>query len=187
MVTVQPLVSEFTIVGRLEDLLLSSQGRIKYLSLTTPEADYVISVAKEQGESSMYLQPGCYLKVTGMRKYKLHQSEIKYKAYRIEVLPDTFLADDALTKSRPARAKILVCQGSSCGSKGGKTVCQLLAQELADQDLAEKIEIKVTGCMKRCKQAPYLVMPGRKAYGKVQPQQVSGLIQSHLRKYSALP
>ncbi|MEO1671170.1 MAG: (2Fe-2S) ferredoxin domain-containing protein [Cyanobacteria bacterium J06631_2] len=182
MVALQPLVSEFTFVGKLEDLILSSKGRVKYLNLTTPEADYVINVAKEQGDLSKYLQPGCYLQVTGMRKHKLHQEKTEYKAYRIELLQNTPLSDYAVTPSRPARAKILVCQGSSCGKKGGKTVCQILAQELTEKGLAEEMEIKVTGCMKQCKQAPYLVMPGRKAHGRVQPQQVSGLLKSHLRK-----
>ena len=35
MVILQPLVSEFTIVSRLEDFVTSSKGRIEYLSLST--------------------------------------------------------------------------------------------------------------------------------------------------------
>ena len=43
MVALQPLVSEFTIVGRLDGFIISSKGRIKHLSISTPEGDYLIT------------------------------------------------------------------------------------------------------------------------------------------------
>ena len=177
MVALQPLVSEFTIVGRLEDFVISSKGRIKYLSLSTPEEDYSIALAKSPNNVlGKYLKPGCHLKVTGMRKCKLDRAEeVEYKAYRIELLPEQ--ASLSLTISpKQKKAKILVCQGSSCGKKGGQAICNLLQTELKAKGITNKVEIKTTGCMKQCKQAPYLIMPGRNVYSRVKPAQVSRLV-----------
>ena len=179
MVGIQPLVSEFTLIGRLEDFIIDSKGRIKYLSLCTSEDEYLIKVAKEQTKAlQQYLQPGCQIKVSGMRKYKLHKEEVKYKAYRIELLAEATISN---TKVKPNRkTKILVCQGSSCCKKGSKTIIKLLQSEVAATGMTGEVEIKMTGCMKQCKQAPCLVMPGRNSYSRVQAKQIPSLVQSNL-------
>ena len=182
MVVLQPLVSEFTIVGRLEDFVISSKGRVKYLSLSTPEEDYAIAVAKSPQNFSQNIKPGCCLRVTGMRKNKLHQAEVEYKAYTIELLAEPAISDRAIAtdKTNKSKAKILICQGSSCSKKGSRTICQLLQTELKVRGITSEIEIKTTGCMKQCKQAPNLIMPGRNSYSRVHSHQVSKLVSKHL-------
>ena len=178
MVALHPLVSEFTIVGRLEDFVISD-SRIKYLSLSTLEADYLIAVAKSpKNLLGEHLKLGCHLKVTGMRKYKLHQEQVEYKAYKIELLSEQSSTKTAIAPSR-LKTKILVCQGSSCLKKGSQAICKLLQTELITKGITNKVEIKTTGCMKQCKQAPCLIMPGRNHYTRVQPQQVSKLASKH--------
>ncbi len=191
MVAIQPLVSEFTIIGTLEDLIVNDKGRVKYLYLSTPEEDYAIAVAKSPTSPlSQQLQPGCYLKVTGMRKYKLHQDQLEYKAYRIELLPSPVISpDDAESTSIPGKikttkpkVKVLFCQNSNCWQKGGKVACELLKTELRTEGIIDQVEIKTTGCMKQCKQAPNIVMmPGRKRYSRMQPQELSALITKQVR------
>lgn len=188
MVALPLLVSEFTTVGRLEDFVISSKGRIKYISLSTPEADYSMSVAKSPKYIlSHYLKPGCCLKVTGMRKYKLDREQFEYKAYNIELLPEQSPPQTAFDSTTPkalatkTKAKILVCQGSSCCKKGSRAISNLLQTELKDRGMTDEVEIRTTGCMKQCKQAPCLIMPGRNSYSRVRPQQVSGLVSRHLQ------
>lgn len=164
MVAVQPLVSEFTIVGRLSDLEVNSKGRVKSIYLSTPEADYTMEVAKEaRGRGNVlgrYLKPGCHLKVAGMRKNKLHLAEISYRAYYIELLPESEIFRDNPLQTNKPKIKILVCQGSSCRRKGSINADKLLRTELAElaklqeQEMTEEVEIKTTGCWKQCKQAP---------------------------------
>ncbi len=178
-IALPPLVSEFTITGRLEDFVVNSKGRVKSLYISTDESDYSIEVAKEQKNIlGKYLQPGCHLKVTGMRKYKLDRQQAYYKAYRIELLAQQVPAQIKSTGNKPL-AKILVCQGSSCSKKGSQTICQLLQTELKAQGVTGKVAIQTTGCMKQCKQAPYIIMPGRNSYRRVQPQQISKLVSKH--------
>ena len=175
-----PLVSEFTIVGQLEDCIANSKGCIKYLYLSTPEADYTIEVAKGQ-TIGKHLPERCWLKVTGMRKHEIHKDRVKYKAYRIELLPARAREKTTSPKAiaTETKAKVLVCQGSSCRKNGGQ-ICRLLQAGLQAKNIAD-IEIKTTGCLKQCKQAPNLiVMPGGIRYSRVQPQQVSKLIAKHL-------
>ena len=178
-----PLVSEFTIVGKLEDCIANSKGCIKYLYLSTPEADYTIEVAKGK-TIGKDLQPSCWLKVTGMRKYEIHEDRVKYKAYKIELLPagvkEKATSFKAIALKERPKAKVLVCQGSSCRKNGGK-ICELIQTQLQAKDMSDRVEIKTTGCLKQCKQAPNLIiMPGGIRYSRVQPKQVPNLIAKHL-------
>lgn len=174
-----PLVSEFTIVGQLEDCITNSKGCIKYFYLSTSEADYTIEVAKGQ-MFDKHLRPRCWLKVTGMRKYEIHQDRVRYKAYKIELLPALVSKTTSKTVATEKKAKVLVCQGSSCRKNGGQ-ICGLLQTRLQAENIADRVEIKTTGCFKQCKQAPNLiVMPGGTRYSRVQPKQVSKLIAKHL-------
>ena len=181
MVALQPLVSEFNIVGRLEDVVVNSKGCVKYLYLSTPEADYSMVVVKEQKNVlNKYLKPGCHLKVTGMRKYKLHQEKIEYKVYRIELLPQQAITNTISTNAKP-KAKVLICQSSTCWQKGGKAAYETLQTELQAKGITNEVEIITTGCLKQCKQAPNLViMPGKNRYSRVQPKQLSQLIVKYL-------
>ncbi|HEY9767160.1 MAG TPA: (2Fe-2S) ferredoxin domain-containing protein [Coleofasciculaceae cyanobacterium] len=236
MVAVQPLVSEFTIIGRLEDFVVGSKARLKYLYLSTPEANYSIEVAKshksvlsdrlldrgaDRGRNlpisnppkqecglsvnahqdtteagvqldretptrwsaetvGQHLQRGCWLEVTGMRKYELHKQQIKYKAYKIKLLSESTTPHRLSTATKP-KAKVLICQSSTCWKKGGKAACELLQAQLQAKDMMDKVEIKTTGCLKQCKQAPNLViMPGGIRASRVQPKQIFELIAKHL-------
>ena len=187
MAMVQPLVSEFTVVGKLEDFIGKSDNSIKYLQITTEREEYSIKVAKElRSRLGQHLQPGCWLKVTGMRKYELHKGQVKYKAYRVELLAEKLEKEFASEQAKRAKktkpkAKVLFCQKSTCWKKGGKATCQTLKNELQQQGIAEKVEIKTVGCLKQCKKAPNIVvMPDKARYHNVNPKQVSLLIKKHL-------
>ena len=184
MVAVQPLVSEFTIIGKLEEFVVNGKNRLKYLYLSTEAKDYSIKVAKSpKNLLSLDLKSGCYLKVTGMRKYELHQDQLEYTAYKIELLPEQLDTPTITPKVKASHqtVKVLFCQSPNCWKKGGKAACALLQNELCSQGILDRVEIKTTGCMKQCKQAPNLViMPGRNRYSGVQPEQLSALIAKQL-------
>ncbi len=188
MAIIQPLVSQFTITGELEDFVTKSGGCIKSLQVVTEEQEeYWIKVAKELGKSlGKKLQSGCLLKVTGMRKYEIHKGEVKYKAYGVELLskpvskPVISSTSDVAVATKP-KAKVLFCQKSTCWKQGGKAACQLLKAELQSRGIADKVEIKTVGCLKQCKKAPNIViMPDKARYSRVKLKQVPGFIEKHL-------
>jgi len=183
MVTVKPLVSEFSLIGELEDLVINSKGRVKYLYLSTSEKHFGIKVAKEQKNIlSQYLKVGCSLRVSGMRKCKPHQSETEYKAYVIELLAEPLKPTSTSSCTR-SKSQILICQSSSCCKQGGKAVYEKLRTELHFQDIYDQVEIKTIGCLKHCKQGPNLIMPDKNRHSRVKPQQVSTLIRKHLVRH----
>lgn len=187
MATVQPLVSEFTITGKLEDYITKSNDCIKSLQLVTEKGEYWIKLAKELRNSlKNKLQPGCLLKVTGMRKHEIHKGKVKYKAYGIELLKKPVL-EPVLSNIQPGKvgtkpkAKVLFCQKYTCWKKGGKAACALLKAELERRGMANEVEIKTVGCLNQCKKAPNVVMmPDKAKYSKVSPKQITNLIHKHL-------
>ena len=188
MTMMQPLVSSFTVTGKLADLTTKSNDSIKTLKLVTEHGEYQIKVAKEiRTKLSKKLQTGCLVKVTGMRKYKMKQGEINYKAYEIELLSKPVIEKAVTQSSNSAvatkpKAKVLFCQKSTCWNKGGgQLACETLKAQLQSRGIADRVEVKTVGCLKQCKKAPNLVvMPDKARYSKVKPKQISSLIEEHL-------
>ena len=191
MVALQPLVSEFTLVGELKDFIIKSNGRVKYLQLSTQTEEYCLKVAKENKYIlNKHLQIGCKLKITGMQKNKLHKGEIEYTAYTIELIPKPVARNSnhdlqATSESRGTKVKVLFCQKSTCWQQGGKAACELLKAELENRGIREQVEIKTTGCLKQCKQAPNMVvLPDNVRYSRVQAKQIPALIERTISPHS---
>ena len=193
MMTITPLVSEFVAIGQLQDVTIKSDGRVKYIVLSSDREDYSIKVAKDQPKKlGKKLQIGCKLKVKGMLKHNPKKNVSEYKAYAIELLspakieelPKIQVATTKSTKSKKSKktkAKVLICQKNNCWKKGGQAVYQELKSELEKRGIAEEVEIKTTGCLKKCKKAPNMVMlPDKEHYVRVKPKQVSNLVEKHL-------
>lgn len=182
----QPLISSFTVTGRLEDLTTKSKDSIKNFKLVTEHGEYQIKVAKEiRTKLGKKLQDGCVVKVTGMRKHK--KGEVKYKAYKIELLGKPAIEKTVTQSANSAvatkpKAKVLFCQKSTCWKKrGGRVACETLKAQLQSRGIADRVEVKTVGCLKQCKKAPNLVvMPDKARYSKVKPEQISSLIEEHL-------
>lgn len=191
MMTITPLVSKFTAIGELQDLTVKSDGRVKYLLLSSDEDEYWIKVAKDQPKNlGKHLQPGCKLKVEGMLKQKIAKDKAEYKAYSIQLIsaPETIAtpvieshkAKSDKPKKTKTKAKVLVCKKSNCWNKGGKKVCQQLETELEKRGIRELVEIKTTGCLKKCKKAPnVIVLPDKKQHVRVSPKQVPAMVEEH--------
>lgn len=188
--TITPLISEFVAIGELQDITTKSDGRVKYLLLSTEEDDYSIKVAKDQPKNlGKQLKLGCKVKVKGMLKQKIKQDRSEYKAYSIELLSAPSAVDNSQEKastvkpdkSKKKKARVLICKKSNCWKKGGKEVYQKLISELGDRGIKDQVEIKTTGCLKKCKKAPnMIVLPDKKQYVKVGSKEVPSIVNKHL-------
>ncbi len=79
-------------------------------------------------------------------------------------------------------ATILVCQKSDCRKRGGAQVCQALEQHLRDRGLENQVTIKATGCMKRCKAGPnMIIMPDKTRYSHIEPSEIPQMIDEHFQ------
>ncbi|MGF1480899.1 MAG: (2Fe-2S) ferredoxin domain-containing protein [Cyanophyceae cyanobacterium] len=178
--------SDFNLIGQFRGFV-TKDDKIKYLKLATADKEYRIKLSKEIRQN-LYLAvyPGCCLQVSGKSQQE-RKGKVKLKAdtFQVSELASSPQASSAsvpqppLVKPKP-KASVLVCQKSSCWKRGGKEVCQALAESLSDRHLTDEVRIKLTGCLKRCKKGPNVVMmPNKAVYSKVQPAQVPALVEEH--------
>ena len=78
-----------------------------------------------------------------------------------------------------SKRRLTVCGGTGCRALSSDGVGEALSAELAKQNLAEKIELKITGCPGFCEQGPIVVIwPERVLYVKVAPRDAPDIIKS---------
>ena len=78
---------------------------------------------------------------------------------------------------------ILVCGGTACFSGGGDKIIEEFKAQLAEQGLAEKVQVVATGCLGFCEQGPIVkVLPQGTFYVQVKPEDVKEIVNEHLVK-----
>jgi (2Fe-2S) ferredoxin len=174
--------------------------KLKFLRLSTVDGEYRIKLSKDL-RVALYrsLTPGEWVQVTGCQTLKPEKGIAKLKAYQVSsVLPrsgqpgpsgqfaQTSLnsASNRVESSSPvgaasAKPTILICQKSDCCKRGGRAVANALQAELSDRGLTDQVTVKPTGCMKRCKAGPNVVMPDKTRYSHIRPDTVPELLDKH--------
>ncbi|SKB11366.1 conserved hypothetical protein [Planktothrix sp. PCC 11201] len=189
---------EFNLTGTIQNVGIKD-GKPKVITLMTSLGLLLIKISKQAriiGISD--LAPGYQVKVTGQKKQDFKTGKIKLKATRVlssskpisTLTPSVAfnsqihqdgeipLSDPLVITVKPA--KILVCQKSDCRKRGGDRVCAILEKELVQRGLEDQVTIQKTGCLKKCKSGPNIVMlPDKTHYSKVEPHKISGLIEQH--------
>ncbi|MGL5942190.1 MAG: (2Fe-2S) ferredoxin domain-containing protein [Waterburya sp.] len=187
------IANSFRLKGRLTKIH-TQKSKIKYIKLATEQGKYWLKIPKKLRTSISSLSTGCQLEVLGISKKHPKTDKVKYKAQTVILIapkqePETTPTIKTKTVSLlpvlntevKSKAQVLICQKSNCWKNGGKEVCQQLENSLGDRKLTKKIPIKKTGCLKKCKQAPNVVMmPDKARYSKVKPKQVENLVEKHL-------
>ncbi|MBR8828363.1 MAG: (2Fe-2S) ferredoxin domain-containing protein [Gomphosphaeria aponina SAG 52.96 = DSM 107014] len=188
MSNLKELVSEFTVGAQLLGFVIKEGDKIKYLRVAVSNQEYWIKPAKEiRDRLNPKIVPGCWLKISGIRKLELKKGKLKLTAYSVELAngeksaqPTVKVLQEATAKPNKSKACILVCQKSTCWQRGGREICQKLEENIRDRGLEAEVEIKTIGCLKQCKYGPNLVMmPDKSRYSHVQPQQVPELLEKH--------
>ncbi|NEO27007.1 MAG: (2Fe-2S) ferredoxin domain-containing protein [Kamptonema sp. SIO4C4] len=192
---------QFDVSGQLLDFVIKKGVKVKFLRLAVAEREYWIKVPKEvRSQLDGDIRPGCWLTVTGTQKLK-KSGKLKLKAesvtlwspaeqakhcsqpcseQSIPVSSEPSEKQKASKKKAGSAAKILVCGKSKCQKRNGAGLCQALQQELSDRGLDQQVQVKTTGCLKKCKHAPNaVVLPHKTHYAKLNTAQVSDLIEKH--------
>jgi NADH:ubiquinone oxidoreductase subunit E len=173
------LLTEFSFSGELSKII-KKQDKIKYLQLAIDDRLYWIKVAKASREN-LKLETGSQLKISGIKK-QLKTGKVKFIATTIESIArlEAVTIDREVFKIKP-KAKVLVCQKPNCWQRGGKEVCQQLNKICSAYNFDGSIDIKTTGCLGKCGQAPNIVMlPDKTRHSKIKPKQIPALIEKHL-------
>lgn len=192
-------VSEFCLEGTFRHLVIKDRYKLKGLVLDTDEGEVYVKLAKHLRVAFDWrLAVGTQLQVRGTKKHHLKSGEIKLKAEQIKAVrprsqtkegtggrktSTSSLVASPVSTNRPGKkakkATILVCQKSDCMKRGGKALCHALAKAVGDRGLEEQVTIKGTGCMKKCKAGPNLIMPDKTRYSRIQAKEVPALMEKH--------
>ena len=185
-------VNDFQIQGQLLGFILKDGHKIKYLKIAFEQREYWIKLPKDlHNQINQDMIPGCWLDITGIGKKCLKTGKLKLTAVEVKLANREQLDNDTLastynhnglqTPVKSSKIRILVCNKSSCRQRGSSAICQELQSQIKDYDLQEKTEIKFTGCLKKCKKGPNLVItPGKAHYSEVTPEEIPLLFKKHL-------
>lgn len=183
------LVADFQIQGQLLGFISKNGEQIKYLKIALEQKEYWLKLPKKlRHQIDQTMVPGCWLDIRGSSKKCRKTGKLKLKALEVklaqsekESLESIPQHDDQKTPVPTSKMRILVCNKSSCRKRGSKALCQALKTQLKNYNLAGNTEIKLTGCLKKCKQGPNLVItPHKTRYSEVTPEQIPRLLAHHL-------
>ena len=94
-------------------------------------------------------------------------SPIELQKYREEVI----------AKRDPDKACITVCTGTGCHAYASEKVFKAFADEIAARGLADKVDLRGTGCHGFCEQGPIVVIfPEETCYVRVKPEDVPEIV-----------
>jgi (2Fe-2S) ferredoxin len=167
-------ISEFTIEGKFLGFLQAKHQKNKYLQLKIESGDVEIKLPKDlRLVVSSSLTPGAEIRVLGVSKLNSQTGKIKLKAHQVSPISE----EENQPNIAPAKAKILVCQKSSCRKRGGKGLLSEIEKTLCDRGLEELVEIEGTGCLKHCHSAPSCVFQvGKRQYKKMHPEAIVNIL-----------
>ena len=180
--------SDFSIVGRLLGFVYKDGDKIKYLKISLRDQEYWVKPSKNLRDGlDRQFNPGCWLQLSGEQQISRKTGILKLKADVVELAGSTKISsieplanEKKPPQSKSKTAKILICQKSSCRKRGGNAICQLLEQELSERNLTSQVQVKLTGCLKKCKKGPNLVIfPDKTHYTQVSPKQIPALLNRH--------
>ena len=180
------LKSKFSLVGQFQGFILDG-SRVKFLKLASGEREYKVKLSKEIRHSAyLAAYPGCWLAVKGKKESKSGKVKFEAKSFKLVEAPNSagvhpvMVPQPPVVKTKKPKDSILVCQKSSCWKRGGEEVCQAIKDSLSDRNLDEQVRVKLTGCLKKCKKGPNIVMmPDKALYSKVKAKQVPTLVEEH--------
>ncbi len=167
-------LSEFTIEGKFLGLLQNKHQKNSCLQLKIESGDVEIKLPKNlRPQMSELLIPGEDIRVLGVSKLHAKTGKIKLKAHQV-----LSISNDNPEQITPAKkAKILVCQKSSCRKRGGRGLLSNIEKTLCDRGLNELVDIEHTGCLKHCNSAPSCVFQvGKKQYKKMHPEAIVNIL-----------
>lgn len=176
---------DFQVNAQLIGFVIKDGYKIKYVRVSILDQEYWIKPEKEIRKTlNTAIAPGTFLNITGTSEWK--SGLLKLKANEITILDSRMVSspgvavETQITPTKSNKACVLICQKSTCWKRGGQEVCQAIENTISEQGLTEQVQVKLTGCLKQCKQGPnVVVMPDKARYSNVRPQEIGSLFNKH--------
>ncbi|UCH51010.1 MAG: NADH-quinone oxidoreductase subunit NuoF [Chloroflexota bacterium] len=99
----------------------------------------------------------------------------------------TALRKELEKKNRKDKQRITICGGTGCHAYGCAKVTDAFKNEIAKQGIANKVDIKITGCHGFCEKGPLVVIqPGDILYQRVKPEDVLEILDKTITQNSII-
>ncbi|WP_455719053.1 NAD(P)H-dependent oxidoreductase subunit E, partial [Anaerosporobacter sp.] len=87
----------------------------------------------------------------------------------------------ALEAQKNQKITILVCGGTGCKSSNSSLIVENLEEELAAENLTERVTVLMTGCFGFCEKGPIVkILPDNTFYTEVTPEDAKEIVRSHI-------
>lgn len=156
---------------------------------------------QQQQSLELVLRPWDRIQITGEQKLDRQTGRLKRKAHNIAklnqscalacrdsfdskttaavdvIVPEELPRSTTKLLAKP-KAKLLVCQKSSCQKRGGNKQHQRIASLLHDRGIHHLVRIEPTGCLGKCSMAPnIMLMPGKQRLSGMKPEAIVELLE----------
>jgi NADH-quinone oxidoreductase subunit F len=93
------------------------------------------------------------------------------------------LRDSLKAKLQESKKKLIsLCAGSGCGAYGTAKVYETLMAELAEQDLLDEVEVKLSGCHGFCEKGPIMVIhPEGIFYPQLKEKHIPDIVEQTIK------
>lgn len=178
-------VSEFVLEGQIIDWIFKDDSTPKRICIATDGGEYILKLAKTLRREIPPLRMKDWVRAIGTQTLDLKKGKRKLKVEQLipqrrETVARAEVAPCGTMLAPVGQGKILICQKSDCCKRGGKQVYEALEKALDDRGLADRVRIQKTGCLKKCKAGPnIIVLPDKTRHNRIRPQDISSLIDRH--------
>ncbi|PPS44843.1 (2Fe-2S) ferredoxin domain-containing protein [Chroococcidiopsis sp. TS-821] len=171
------LRSPFRLEGKFSGFITDGYGIPKYLQLEIATGNLTIKLAKRSRlQLGLSLQPNDWIEVFGEKKLKYKTGELRWKADCVNKLTASN------SHNVENKIKIVACYKSGCLKKGGSKLLSDLERTLHERGLSDRVVIQTTGCLKRCSQAPNLLLkPGNVRLNGMTPDAIAVMLLDKMR------
>ncbi|HAN45871.1 MAG TPA: hypothetical protein DCQ32_04900 [Cyanobacteria bacterium UBA8156] len=148
-----------TIAAPFLGFALDREFKLKYLRLQSTTGEFTVKLPKHlRGEAVRVLTAPVSLRLwlapAGDRR--------EFKVQGFEVLTAT-VTPPQWPPSMPAVPQpvrvLAVCNRGSCRKRGSEALCQALQGAIEEWNAGDRLALRVTGCLKGCKEGPTLELP----------------------------
>ncbi len=204
-------VSKFQLEGQFLGFVWKKGKPKKKFRLATATAEYDLKLQLPKSSRYLLqqeLQPGVWVQVQGEEVLHLKKNERKRQVYHIVPVSEagknvasdtgnnmaaTSPVEQPSWQEQPQESasesvasqpqgQILLCRKSSCRKRGADCVHQAISNAVTERGWQDQITIETTGCMKKCKAGPnLLVMPDKTRYKSIQPDEIPQLLEQHFQ------
>jgi NADH-quinone oxidoreductase subunit F len=92
------------------------------------------------------------------------------------------LRKEIISQRDPKKPCITLCSGSACHASGSREVAAKLEEEIKNQGLASKVDIRKTGCHGFCERGPIVVIrPDEICYFQIKPEDVPEIVTETIK------